>query len=219
MSNHARPGVSASLLKPPGTPCSRGALLSRSCGSPGLPAAPQALTPVILRLPIHGSLLRAPLTTCLLFQGHPGLIGLIGPPGEQGEKGDRGLPGPQGSTGQKGETVSAAHGAGRAGQVGVGTQGACCGQGGGGRSAAGGGVDAVLWVGWGWTQCGSGRQGGEEDAVEPGPLFLGHPGSIWPHWSWRAPRPPCEYSICSSPQSSKPGGPYNPPWFPRQPPA
>lgn len=40
VSNHARPGVSASLLKPPGTRCSQGALLSRSCGRPGLPAAP-----------------------------------------------------------------------------------------------------------------------------------------------------------------------------------
>lgn len=73
------------------------------------------------------------------------------------------------------------------------------------------GVDAVLWVGWGWTQCGGGWWGGEEDAVEPGPPFLGHPGSIWPHWSWRGPGPPCEYPICSSPQSSKPRGPYNPP--------
>lgn len=71
-----------------------------------------ALTPVVLLLyPCVSSL--PPPDTCLLLQGHPGLIGLIGPPGEQGEKGDRGLPGPQGSTGQKGETVSRGCGPGR----------------------------------------------------------------------------------------------------------
>lgn len=63
---------------------------------------------------------------------------------------------------------------------------------------------------WEWERLGVetrwwGEGGGrEDDRVEPGPPFLGHPRSIWPHRSRRAPWPPCEYPICSSTKSPKP---------------
>lgn len=53
---------------------------------------------------------------------------------------------------------------------------------------------AVL-VGGGGDSCGGWAGGVGRTQLNEALPFLGHPRSLWPHWSWRAPWPHCEYHL------------------------